>query len=207
MIFGVKMKYQTDKELNLSACHHCGTLCAHEQKKCDTCDSILHQRKEYSFIKTFSFTLIALVFFIPANVLPMMNVTTLGVVEASTIFDGILYFFDTKSYGIALIIFIASILVPIFKLVVLVILLLIVYRKKQQFARVGIKYYRIISFIGKWSMIDIFVVALMIVMVQFDNLSNISAGAAAPAFTIVVIMTIFATHSFDTRLLWDKEEK
>lgn len=201
------MKYQTDKELNLISCHHCGTLCEHTQLQCDTCDSNLHQRKEYAFIKTLSFTLIALIFFIPANVLPMMHVTTLGVLEASTIFDGIIYFFDTKSYGIALIIFVASILVPVFKLVVLIILLLIVYTKKNQFARVGIKYYRIISFIGKWSMIDIFVVALMIVMVQFENLSNISAGAAAPAFTIVVIMTIFATHSFDTRLLWDKEEK
>lgn len=207
MKYGAKMKYQTDKNLSLILCHHCNHLSKNDHKRCSVCDSHLHQRKELSLLKTFCFTLIAFIFFIPANLLPMMNVTTLGTVESSTIFDGIVYFFDTKSYGIALIIFVASILVPLIKLAVLTALLLIVFFKQHQFARSGIKYFRMIHFIGKWSMIDIFVVALMIVMVQFENLSNISAGAAAPAFTIVVVMTILATHSFDTRLLWDEEGK
>jgi len=201
------MKYKTDKELSLIICTHCGNISSHKENICNKCDSKIEQRKAHSFLKTASFTLISIIFLIPANVLPMMNVTTLGVVDSSTIFDGILYFIDTKSYGIAAVIFIASIMVPIFKLMVLVYLLFVVYFKKTQFARTSIKYFRLIHFIGKWSMIDIFVVALMIVIVQFGNLTAITAGPAAPAFTVVVIMTILATHSFDTRLLWDKDSQ
>lgn len=114
-------------------------------------------------------------------------------------------FFQTKSYLIALVIFVASILVPIFKLIVLLYLLYTTKYNKTYLAKNATKYYRIIKFIGKWSMIDIFVVALMIVMVQFGNLSNIIAGPAAIAFTVVVISTILATESFDTRTLWDKD--
>lgn len=199
------MKFTTDRDLSLILCHHCNHLSKNDCTRCSVCDSLLHQRKDLSLLRTFCFTVIALIFFIPANILPMMHVNTLGTIESSTIFDGIIYFFDSKSYGIALVIFVASILVPLIKLVVLTALLMIVFFKQHQFARIGIKYFRMIHFIGKWSMIDIFVVALMIVMVQFGNLSSISAGGAAPAFTIVVIMTIFATHSFDTRLLWDEK--
>lgn len=205
MISGIKMNYNTDKKLSLIICTHCGNITSIKNSICNKCDSHISQRKNLSFVKTACFTLISIIFLIPANVLPMMNVTTLGVVDSSTIFEGILYFIDTKSYGIAAVIFIASIIVPIFKLVVLIFLLSVVYFKKTHLARTAIKYFRIIHFVGKWSMIDIFVVALMIVMVQFGNLTSITAGAAAPAFTIVVIMTILATHSFDTRLLWDKE--
>ena len=199
------MNYQNDKKLSLVVCTHCGNILNKDNTICNRCDSHLTQRKNHAFIKTICFTLVSIIFLIPANVLPMMNVITLGTIESSTIFDGILYFIDTKSYGIAAIIFIASIMVPIFKLIVLIYLLLVVYLKKIQFARSAMKYFRIIHFIGKWSMIDIFVVALMIVMVQFGNLTSITAGPAAPSFTIVVIMTILATHSFDTRLLWDEE--
>ena len=206
MMYGKKMNYNTDKKLRLVVCTHCGSIFNSKEIICETCNSPLSQRKKYAFSKTLCFTLISIIFFIPANVLPMMHVSTLGIVDSSTIFDGILYFIDSKSYGIAAVIFIASIMIPIFKLVVLAYLLFVVYFKKVQFARTAIKYFRIIHFIGKWSMIDIFVVALMIVIVQFGHLTSITAGAAAPAFTIVVIMTIFATHSFDTRLLWDEEE-
>ena len=205
MIFGVQMKYLTDKSLSLIVCTHCGNILSNDKKSCNKCDSTLNQRKDNALLKTTMYTIISLIFLVPANVLPMMNVTTLGTIESSTIFDGIIYFLETKSYGIAAVIFIASIMVPIFKLVVLLFLLYVVNFKKNEFARIAIKYYRIISFIGKWSMIDIFVVALMIIMVQFGNLSTITAGPAAPAFTIVVIGTILATHNFDTRLLWDEE--
>ncbi len=205
MIYGIKMKYDTDKNLLLVVCTHCGSIFNKKYTLCTHCNSAMTQRKKHAFIKTLCFTLISIIFFIPANVLPMMHVNTLGTVDSSTIFDGILYFIDSKSYGIAAVIFIASIMVPIFKLMVLFALLFVVYFKKTQFARTAIKYFRIIHFIGKWSMIDIFVVALMIVIVQFGHLTSISAGAAAPAFTVVVIMTILATQSFDTRLLWDED--
>ncbi|RXK08100.1 paraquat-inducible membrane protein A [Halarcobacter bivalviorum] len=205
MMFGMKMKYKSDKDLGLVLCKHCNSVSKVEEKVCRRCKSKLKQRDEYSLVKTFSFTIVAIIFLFPANILPMMEVTTLGVVEENTIFDGIVYFFQTKSYLIAFVIFVASIAVPIFKLVVLLYLLYITKYNKISLARNATKYYRIIKFIGKWSMLDIFVVALMIVMVQFGNLSNITAGLAAVAFTIVVISTMLATESFDTRTLWDKD--
>ncbi|AXX87567.1 paraquat-inducible protein A [Malaciobacter marinus] len=199
------MKYKNDKDLGLVLCMHCMKVLESKQKVCPKCNSKLKQRDEYSYLKTLSFSLVAIIFLFPANLLPMMEVTTLGVVEKSTIFDGILYFFQTKSYFIAIVIFIASIAVPIFKLAVLLYLLYVTRYNKISLAKNATKYYRIIKFIGKWSMLDIFVVALMIVMVQFGNLTNISAGLAAIAFTVVVISTMLATQSFDTRLLWDKD--
>ncbi|RXK01940.1 paraquat-inducible membrane protein A [Arcobacter sp. CECT 8989] len=205
MMFGMMMNYKSDKDLDLVLCTHCNSIFKAEEKVCTKCKSELKQRDKYSLVKTLSFTIVAIIFLFPANILPMMEVTTLGVVESSTILDGIVYFFETKSYLISLVIFVASILVPIFKLVVLIYLLYTTKYNKTYLAKNATKYYRIIKFIGKWSMIDIFVVALMIVMVQFGNLSNIIAGPAAIAFTIVVVSTMLATESFDTRLLWDKD--
>ncbi|AXH15448.1 paraquat-inducible protein A [Malaciobacter mytili] len=199
------MNYKSDKDLGLVLCSHCSKVSTIDVKICPRCNSKLKQRDEYSLLKTLSFSIIAIIFLVPANLLPMMYVTTLGVIEANTIFDGIVYFFQTKSYLIAFVIFVASIAVPIFKLAVLLYLLYITKYNKIELARNATRYYRIIKFIGKWSMLDIFVVALMIVMVQFENLSNISAGLAAVAFTIVVVMTMLATESFDTRQLWDKD--
>jgi len=199
------MNYKSDRDLGLVLCTHCNSVFKEEQKVCTKCKSKLKQRDKYSLAKTLSFTIVAIIFLFPANILTMMEVTTLGVVESSTILDGIVYFFETESYLIALVIFVASILVPIFKLVILIYLLYTTKYNKTYLAKNATKYYRIIKFIGKWSMIDIFVVALMIVMVQFGNLSNIIAGPAAIAFTIVVVSTMLATESFDTRLLWDKD--
>ena len=114
------MKFKTDIELSLIVCTHCGNISNHREKVCDKCDSKMNQRKKYSFTKTVCFTLISIIFLVPANILPIMHITTLGTVNSSTIFGGILYFIDTKSYGIAAIIFVASIMVPIFKLMVLI---------------------------------------------------------------------------------------
>lgn len=199
------MNYKSDRDLGLVLCTHCNSVYKSKTKTCSKCNSKLKQRDEYSLIKTLSFTIVAILFLFPANILPMMEVTNLGLEESSTILDGIIYFIETNSYFIALVIFVASILIPIFKLLVLIYLLYITKYNKTYLAKNSIKYYRIIEFIGKWSMLDIFVVALMIVMVQFGNLSNITAGPAAIAFTIVVVSTMLATESFDTRLLWDKD--
>jgi len=205
MMFGIVMNYKSDKDLGLVLCTHCHSVFKADKKICTKCKSKLKQRDQYSLVKTLCFTIVAIMFLFPANILPMMEVTTLSIVESSTILDGIVFFFQSKSYLIAIVIFIASILVPIFKLLVLIYLLYTTKYNRTYLARNATRYYRIIKFIGKWSMIDIFVVALMIVMVQFGNLSNITAGPAAIAFTVVVVSTMLATESFDTRLLWDKD--
>ncbi|BDY12090.1 hypothetical protein HCR_04020 [Hydrogenimonas cancrithermarum] len=121
--------------------------------------------------------------------------------------DGIIYFFQSGSYGIALVIFVASVFVPVFKVTVLIYLLLIVHFKWHERARFGLRLYRVIHFIGKWSMLDIFVVALMVGLVQFKGLATIVTGPAAIAFAMVVIMTMLATESFDTRLMFDTQNQ
>ncbi len=198
---------KSDIEAQKILCTHCGLLFDEVDEVCNRCGADLHQRKDNSLVKTFLFAISSLIFLIPANLLPIMVVTSLGNKDPGTIMGGVIYFFHHGAYGIGAVIFIASIAVPAFKLSVLFYLLYIVYWNKTQKAYGAMKYYRIISFIGKWSMLDIFVVALMVAMVQFKNLATINTGEAALAFALAVVMTMIATESFDPRLLWDKREK
>lgn len=199
--------FRTDLEAHKVLCTHCGLLFDDKEEICTRCGAELHQRIEHSLIKTFMFALSSVLFLIPANVLPIMVVTSLGNRDPGTIISGVLYFLEHGSYGIGAVIFIASIAVPVFKLSVLFYLLYVVYYNRIEKAYGAMKYYRIISFIGKWSMLDIFVVALMVAMVQFKNLASIHTGEAALAFALAVVMTMIATESFDPRLLWDEREK
>ena len=139
----------------------------------------------------------------PANFLPIMEVDFLGTTDASTIMDGIIYFFQEGSYGIGLVILTASILVPWFKIIGLILILLSIRFRWQSWLRHKALLFRIIEFIGRWSMLDIFVIALLQVLVNFGNLSSIYSAAAAPYFAGVVLCTMFAAITFDPRLLWD----
>jgi paraquat-inducible protein A len=140
---------------------------------------------------------------LPANLLPIMEVDYFGVPDRSTIMDGIIYFFQEGSYGIGLVIFVASVLVPLFKIVGLVIILLSIRYRWQSWLRHKAIMFRAIEFIGRWSMLDIFVITLLCSLAQFGFLSTISAAPAALYFTGVVLSTMFAALSFDPRLLWD----
>jgi paraquat-inducible protein A len=209
MIYGIKMNYINDISDNKSLCRLCGLLHHKQEIKCKRCGASLQQRKPNSILLTWGYLIAATLFLIPANVLPMMVVTSLGTQEGSTIMEGVVYFFAHDEFGLGGIIFIASIAVPIFKLSVLYYLLLIVAFKQHNKALGGIKLFHIIHIIGKWSMLDIFVVALMVSMVQFQDLASIQTGGAAIAFCLAVVFTIIATETFDTRLMFDniKEEK
>ncbi len=132
-----------------------------------------------------------------------MHVELFGSAEYSTILDGILYFFHSKEYGIGLIIFVASILVPLFKIVGLIIILLSIQFKWQRGLRHKTLMFKFIEFIGRWSMLDIFVIALMATLVNFGTLSSTSIAPAASYFAAVVVCTMLAAHTFDSRLLWD----
>ena len=201
------MKWTTDISTKQTLCEYCLMLHPQSTHRCTRCGAHIHQRKPNSLAITWSFLIAATIFLIPANILPMMVVTTLGVDDPGTIISGVIYFFHSGSYGIGLVIFIASIAVPFFKLGVLFYLLISVQFAKTSTPLINIKYYRVIHFIGKWSMLDIFVVALMVAMVQFKNIATIHTGPAALSFALAVIMTIIATDSFDTRLLWDTKEE
>lgn len=132
-----------------------------------------------------------------------MRVDFWGSQEDSTIMDGILYFFHSGEYGIGLIIFIASILVPLFKIVGMTLILLSIRFKWRTWLRHKTLLFRFIQFIGRWSMLDIFVIALMSALVDFGGFTSTQVGPAATYFTAVVICSMFAAITFDPRLLWD----
>jgi paraquat-inducible protein A len=153
--------------------------------------------------RTWALVLTAIILTLPANLLPIMEVEYFGVPDRSTIMDGILYFFREGSYGIGLIILTASVLVPLFKILGLILILISIHLRWPGYRRHKAIMLRFIEFIGRWSMLDIFVIALLCALVQFGFISTISAAPAVFYFTGVVICTMFAALSFDARLLWD----
>ncbi len=199
------MRWRSDIDAGVQLCLHCRKLHPLERQRCDRCGSHLFQRKPHAVIKTFSLALSALLLLIPANLLPMMVVHSLVGNDAGTIMDGVIYFLEHGEAWIGIVIFIASVFVPFFKVTTLFYLLFIVYFRLRDKAHGGLRLYRIIHFIGKWSMLDIFVVALMVGVVQFKNLATIVTGPAAVAFMLAVVATMFATEAFDTRLMFDHE--
>lgn len=192
-----------DIDAGKTLCLHCKRLHEVNEQTCRRCGASLHQRIVGSRVKTWSFVISALFFLIPANLLPIMIVTTFGNEEAGTIMDGVIYFLHTGAYGIAFVIFTASIAVPLFKVSALLFMLLIVHFRLKKRAMLGLRLYRMIRFVGKWSMLDIFVVALMVAFVQFQNLAAIVPGLGAVAFAVAVVFTMIATETFDPRLMFD----
>ncbi|MGE4560878.1 MAG: paraquat-inducible protein A [Desulfobulbus sp.] len=190
-------------------CHDCHKLLPADyqrttgQQHCPRCGHTLHQRKRNSVARTWALLLTAIVLTMPANLLPIMEVDYFGVPDRSTIMDGIIYFFKEGSYGIGLVIFTASVLVPLFKIIGLLIILLSIHFRRRRWLRHKAIMFRFIEFIGRWSMLDIFVITLLCSLAQFGFLSSISAAPASFYFTGVVLSTMFAALSFDPRLLWD----
>ena len=193
-----------DIEVNKVFCPYCGTLQT-KREYCYKCGLKVCVRKPNSLIKTLSYTLTAFILLLPANLLPMMIVHKLTNTYHNTIYDGIMFFVREEDYSLALIIFLASIVIPVFKILALFWLLLMA--KLKKFQKFSLKLYKFIHFIGKFSMIDVFVTAVMVGFLQFDNLIYVEAGNGVVPFTMVVIFTMFATQSFDTRLLFDKGQK
>lgn len=190
-------------EQGLACCHVCGRLTLVAKGYCHCCGHHLTLRKKHSLQVTMALVIAAMILYIPANVLPIMITSTLGVSSSDTILSGVVYFWMHGDYPIALIIFIASVVVPLAKLFALIWLCYTVYRGRQQTPRRRTHLYRITEFIGRWSMVDVFVVALMVALVQLGNLMSIMPGPAALAFAAVVIITMFAAKNFDPRLIWD----
>ena len=205
MIYGQNMHWKNDISEGKTVCHLCGYLDDSNISTCRQCGEGMHQRVSNSLALTWGYVLAATLFLIPANLLPMMVVTAMGTQEGSTIMEGVVYFFAHGDFGLGAVIFIASVVVPVFKLAVVYYLLLIVQFKQHDKALKGVKLFHIIHLIGKWSMLDIFVVALMVSMVQFQGLASIQTGGAAIAFCAAVVFTIIATDKFDPRLMFDQD--
>ncbi len=195
----------TARKAGLILCLDCHKVLPKEMEEmaCPRCGAKVHSRVPNSIAKTWALVITASILFLPANLLPIMQVDYLGSIQESTIMDGIIYFFQEGSYGIGLVILTASVLVPCFKIIGIALVLLSVQFRWKSWLRHKTAMFRFIEFIGRWSMLDIFVIALLQVLVHFGNLSNITVERGATYFTGVVIATMFAAITFDVRLLWD----
>ena len=199
----------TARSLGLVRCHDCSLLAAAHLETCPRCGARLHLRKPDSLGRTAALVLAALVLYLPANLLPITVTTALGVRQADTILSGVIYFMQTGSWEIASVIFIASVFVPLAKLVILVLLLVSVRFRWRWRPRDRTVLYRLTELVGRWSMVDIYVVTILVALVRLGAVATIEAGPAAVYFAAVVVLTMFAAESFDPRLIWDvlEEEK
>ncbi|WP_239690963.1 paraquat-inducible protein A [Chromobacterium sphagni] len=194
---------------NLGLCLGCGLLCRLDGDApgaCPRCRSPLHLRKPAALQRCWALLLAAVISYFPANLLPIMETTALTGVQRDTILSGVVYLWNNDSWPLALVVFTASVLVPLLKILALLLLLCSVQWRWSWAPRQRTGLYRLIEVIGPWSMLDIFVVALMVALVQWQSLASIKAGAGAVAFGAVVVLTMLAAMSFDPRLIWDPVE-
>ena len=205
------MKSTTAANAALLSCHSCSLLsraprAPHADVICPRCGAALHARKPNSIARTWALILAAYLFYIPANVLPVMAVTSLGKTQADTILSGVIYLLLHGMWPLALLIFFASVMVPMLKLVILTFLLVSVQRRSRWRPVDRTRLYRITEAVGRWSMVDIYVVTILVALVKLGNLATIEARAGAVFFAAVVISTMFAAMTFDPRSIWDVME-
>ena len=208
------IRHVTAASLGLFNCHACNLLSraapaasASHHVCCPRCGGPLHLRRPDSISRSWALLISAMILYIPANMLPMMYTSSLFGSESDTIMSGVVYFWTSGSWYLALIIFFASIMVPMLKMIALVLLLVTVQtRSRWQLQQRG-RLYRLVEFVGRWSMLDIYVVSVTVALVQLNALATIVPGPGAIAFGAVVVLTMFAAMAFDPRLMWDTLEE
>jgi paraquat-inducible protein A len=184
-------------------CTLCSRVNVAERAQCTRCGSALEARKPYSIERTWALVFSAYLLYIPANLLPVLKTTSLGGTSTDTILSGVMQLVRDGAWPLAVVIFVASIAVPLAKLLALSLLLVSVQAGVEDRRQARTRVARVLEAIGRWSMIDIFVGALLVTIVRFEPLAGIAPGPGAIAFGAVVVLTVMASRSFDTRLIWD----
>lgn len=192
-------------------CHACGFVLLGaggpgDHPECPRCGAHLHRRKPDSLTRTWALVITAAILYIPANVFPVMTVISFGKGEPDTILSGVKVLIESGMWPLALLVFFASITVPVLKLFGLSYLLISVQRGSQWRPRDRTRLYRLVEAVGRWSMIDIFMITILIALVKLGNVATIEPGVGATSFAGVVIITMIASHNFDPRLIWDRME-
>lgn len=189
------------------SCHACGLLSYASAERlephCPRCGSVLHARKPNSINRCWSLLIAALILYIPANVLPVMSTSSIIGAQVDTIMSGVVYLWVSGSWPLALLVFFASVMVPLLKLMALTLLLVTVQTRSRWRPLDRTRLYRLTERVGRWSMVDIFVVTMLVALVDVRPLAAIQAGPGAIAFGAVVVLTMVAAMSFDPRLIWD----
>lgn len=202
---------QSAADMGLVACHGCGLVCqspgASRNAHCPRCNTRLQQRCNNSLANTWALLVAAMLLYIPANVLPIMRTgQLLGGTQDNTIISGVIELWRNGSADLALIVFVASVLVPVLKFLGLIVLLIRVHRGDRKGTVHHARLYRLIEHIGYWSMLDVFVVTLLVALVQFGSLAVVQPRPGVIFFGLVVVLTMLASMSFDPRLIWDRQQ-
>jgi paraquat-inducible protein A len=192
---------------DLVACHSCGLVSRYlpgrRRLRCPRCNATLHRRIPRSLSRSWAFLIAAMLLYVPANALPIMHLTSLGKTQSDTILSGVSFLLLHGMWPLALIVFIASILVPVLKIAILVYLLVSVQLRSPSRPLDRTRLYRFTEFVGRWSMVDVFVVTVLVALVHLGQLAQIEAGPGAVFFAAVVVLTMLAAKTFDPRLIWD----
>ena len=195
-------------DAGLSLCLDCHQVMRSAPKgarlHCQRCGAQVWVRRPHSLARSWALWFTALILYIPANLLPIMTVSSLGHGQPDTILSGVVTLVQLGMWPIALVVFVASIIVPSVKLLGIAMLLVSVQRQWDTSSHSRLSMYRFIEWIGRWSMLDIFVIALLVALVNLGHLATIEAGPGAVAFSGVVILTMFAALAFDPRLIGDR---
>jgi paraquat-inducible protein A len=196
----------TGRSLGLLVCLHCRATVRALQvahPRCPRCGAHLYERKPHSLALTAALLLCAAVLYVPANLLPVMYTNTLFDEEQDTIMSGVLVLLHSGSWPIALLVFIASIVVPLLKIIALSVVVFSAWSRSAHRQGPRSELYRMVEFIGRWSMLDVYAISILVALVQIRSLASIIVGWGALAFAAVVVLTLFAARTFDERLLWD----
>jgi len=199
----------TGRTAGLISCHICHLACPATAYpgRCPRCGVGIRLRKANSLRRCWALVLASFILYVPANLVPITTTTALGrPPHSDTIMSGVIYFMQTGSWHIALIIFIASVVVPLMKLFILTFLLASLHFDWNGRPRERTRLYRVTELVGRWSMVDVYVVTILVALVKFGAFATIEAEPGAAYFAALVIMTMFAAESFDPRLIWDQAE-
>ena len=200
----------TGSSTSLASCPTCDNLMSPSETRwrnrslgCDRCGTDFRLRKPDSIKRTLALSIAAATLYVPANVLPVMHTGSILGDEDDTIFSGVMVLAHSGSWPLAILVFFASMFVPIFKLIALGTLVFTTMRTSKRALLHRTKLLRAVEFVGRWSMLDVFVVTILVSLVQFEGLATVIPGAGAMAFAAVVVLTMLAAQSFDSRLMWD----
>lgn len=189
----------------MALCPCCGVLSplTESGQRCARCATPLHLRKPGSLSRTWAYLLAACILYVPANLLPIMRTQSLFGAQQDTIMSGVIYLWLSGSWPLALVVFVASIMVPLLKLLALFLLCLSAHLKTVWCPRQRTQLYALVELVGRWSMLDVFVVTVLVALVQAQSLATILPGPGVIAFAAVVVSSMLAVESFDPRLIWD----
>ncbi len=193
----------TARDLGLASCHSCGAVYSLSESKCARCNAALHSRKPLSLQRTWAYLLVGIFAYIPANVLPIMNTKWLGGSSSDTIMSGVVALAESGSLFVALVVFVASVCIPVLKFIIILGLILSLQFGWQWSEKQMHRLHALIELIGRWSMIDVFVVAVLAALIQLGVFLSITPGPGIVAFALSVVFTMLAATAIDTRLLWD----